>query len=85
LLCLPDATRVYPAHEAGSACGKNLSTETVSTIGEQRRTNYALRLGTVEEFVEAVTRFSVHAKFRVSPGQQRQPGRTDHSHDRYSS
>jgi hydroxyacylglutathione hydrolase len=55
LLCLPDATRVYPAHGAGSACGKNLSTETVSTIGEQRRTNYALRLGTVEEFVAAVT------------------------------
>jgi hydroxyacylglutathione hydrolase len=55
LLCLPDATRVYPAHGAGSACGKNLSTETVSTIGEQRHTNYALRLGTVEEFVEAVT------------------------------
>jgi len=55
LLCLPDATRVYPAHGAGSACGKNLSTETVSTIGEQRHTNYALRLGTVEEFVAAVT------------------------------
>ena len=42
LLTLPDATKVYPAHGAGSACGKNLSTETVSTIGEQRRTNYAL-------------------------------------------
>ncbi|MBV8429975.1 MAG: MBL fold metallo-hydrolase, partial [Solirubrobacterales bacterium] len=55
LLTLPDATRVYPAHGAGSACGKNLSTKTVSTIGEQRRTNYALRLRTVEEFVEAVT------------------------------
>ena len=39
LLTLPDATRVYPAHGAGSACGKNLSTETASTIGEQRRTN----------------------------------------------
>jgi hydroxyacylglutathione hydrolase len=36
LLTLPDATKVYPAHGAGSACGKNLSTETVSTIGEQR-------------------------------------------------
>jgi hydroxyacylglutathione hydrolase len=55
LLSLPDATRVYPAHGAGSACGKNLSTATVSTIGEQRRTNYALRLGTVDEFVRAVT------------------------------
>ena len=40
LLVLPDATRVYPAHGAGSACGKALSTETTSTIGEQRRTNY---------------------------------------------
>ena len=37
LLTLPDATKVYPAHGAGSSCGKNLSTATVSTIGEQRR------------------------------------------------
>src|SRR5215472_2580185 len=43
LLVLPDATRVYPAHGAGSACGKALSTETTSTIAEQRRTNYALQ------------------------------------------
>lgn len=55
LLTLPDETRVYPAHGAGSACGKNLSTETASTIGEQRRGNYALRTRTVEEFVAAVT------------------------------
>ena len=55
LLTLPDATRVLPAHGAGSACGKNLSTETVSTIGEQRRTNYALAPMTEDEFVEAVT------------------------------
>jgi hydroxyacylglutathione hydrolase len=54
LLSLPDATRVYPAHGAGSACGKNLSTATVSTIGEQRRTNYAVRLATADEFVRAV-------------------------------
>lgn len=55
LLSLPDVTRIYPAHGAGSACGKNLSTATESTIGEQRRTNYALRLGTVDEFVRSVT------------------------------
>jgi hydroxyacylglutathione hydrolase len=55
LLTLPDSTRVYPAHGAGSACGKNLSTEKTSTIGEQRRSNYALRLGTEGEFVTAVT------------------------------
>ena len=55
LLTLPDATKVYPAHGAGSACGKNLSTETVSTIGEQRRTNYALAPMTEDEFVAAVT------------------------------
>ena len=53
LLTLPDATRVYPAHGAGSACGKNLSTETASTIGEQRRSNYALRLGTAEDLLRA--------------------------------
>ncbi len=55
LLPLPDATRVFPAHGAGSACGKNLSTETQSTIGEQRRTNYALAPMSEDEFVEAVT------------------------------
>ena len=55
LLTLPDATKVFPAHGAGSACGKNLSTETVSTIGEQRRTNYALQPMSEAEFVEAVT------------------------------
>jgi hydroxyacylglutathione hydrolase len=55
LLALPDATRVFPAHSAGSACGKNLSTETVSTIGEQRRVNYALQPMEVDQFVQAVT------------------------------
>lgn len=55
LLALPDSTKVYPAHGAGSACGKNLSTETVSTIGEQRRTNYALAPMSEEEFVSIVT------------------------------
>lgn len=55
LLSLPDSTRVFPAHGAGSACGKSLSTETVSTLGEQRRTNYALQPMTVDEFVAAVT------------------------------
>lgn len=55
LLTLPDSTKVYPAHGAGSACGKNLSSETVSTIGEQRRTNYALAPMSEEEFVKVVT------------------------------
>jgi glyoxylase-like metal-dependent hydrolase (beta-lactamase superfamily II)/rhodanese-related sulfurtransferase len=55
LMLLPNETKVYPAHGAGSACGKNLSTETVSTIGEQRRTNYALAPMMVTEFVEAIT------------------------------
>jgi glyoxylase-like metal-dependent hydrolase (beta-lactamase superfamily II)/rhodanese-related sulfurtransferase len=55
LLSLPDATKVFPAHGAGSACGKNLSTETVSTIGEQRRANYALAPMSEDDFVEAVT------------------------------
>jgi hydroxyacylglutathione hydrolase len=55
LLPLPDATRVFPAHGAGSACGKQLSTETSSTIGEQRRFNYALAPMTESEFVAQVT------------------------------
>jgi hydroxyacylglutathione hydrolase len=55
LLKLPDATRVFPAHGAGSSCGKQLSSETSSTIGEQRETNYALKKPDVAEFVAAVT------------------------------
>jgi hydroxyacylglutathione hydrolase len=55
LLTLPDATRVYPAHGAGSSCGKALSDATSSTIGEQRVANYALRPMTEEDFVEVVT------------------------------
>ena len=55
LLTLPDATRVYPAHGAGSACGKNLSTETWSTIGDQRSSNYALLAPDKETFIALVT------------------------------
>lgn len=54
LLPLPDATRVYPAHGAGSACGKSMSDAPVSTIGEQRESNYALQPMTEDEFVDAV-------------------------------
>lgn len=54
LLPLPDATLVYPAHGAGSLCGKQLSQEKVSTLGEQRRLNYALQPMTREEFLRIV-------------------------------
>lgn len=55
LLALPDGTRVYPAHGAGSLCGKAISKETWSTIGEQRRSNYALQPMSKAAFVELVT------------------------------
>ena len=55
LLKLPDETEVYPAHGAGSMCGRNMSTETSSTMGEQRKFNYALRPMTREEFVTQMT------------------------------
>jgi len=55
LLTLPDASLVYPAHGAGSLCGKAIGKETVSTIGEQRRVNYALQPMTKAAFVELVT------------------------------
>src|SRR6185369_7555733 len=55
LLALPDAVGVYPAHGAGSLCGKALSKETSSTIGEQRRSNYALQPMSKEAFVDLVT------------------------------
>src|SRR5579884_2322141 len=55
LLALPDETLVYPTHGAGSLCGRNISTETVSTIGVQRRYNYALQPMSREDFIRIVT------------------------------
>ncbi|WP_438487517.1 MBL fold metallo-hydrolase [Streptomyces sp. S186] len=55
LLPLPDATRIFPAHGAGSACGRSISTETSSTLGDQRRLNYALQPMTQDAFVRLVT------------------------------
>ena len=55
LLVLPDASLVYPAHGAGSLCGKALGQETFSTIGEQRRANYALQPMSKAAFIELVT------------------------------
>ncbi len=52
---LPDHVIVYPAHGPGSACGKNIGKETYSTIGAQKKTNYALRAETRESFIEQVT------------------------------
>lgn len=54
ILKLPDETEVYPAHGAGSLCGKSLSKETWSTLGEQRKNNYALQPMSREDFVKIV-------------------------------
>jgi hydroxyacylglutathione hydrolase len=55
IMTLPDDLIVYPAHGAGSACGKNMSKETFDTLGSQKATNYALKPQTKEEFIAAVT------------------------------
>lgn len=56
IMTLPDHVIVYPAHGAGSACGKNMMKETVDTLGNQRKRNYALRANmTREEFIREVT------------------------------
>ncbi len=55
LLPLPDETLVYPAHGAGSLCGKQLSSDTVSSLGDQRRLNYALQPMSKEDFIRLVT------------------------------
>jgi glyoxylase-like metal-dependent hydrolase (beta-lactamase superfamily II)/rhodanese-related sulfurtransferase len=55
LMSLPDDSLVYPAHGAGSLCGKSLGKETFTTIGEQRRANYALQPMSREAFVSLVT------------------------------
>lgn len=54
IMPLPDDVIVYPAHGAGSACGKNMSKETTDTLGNQKRFNYALRAKSKEEFIEKV-------------------------------
>lgn len=55
LLPLPDETLIYPAHGAGSLCGKNISSDTVSTLGDQRRFNYALQPMRKDEFIRLVS------------------------------
>ena len=55
LLPLPDALVIYPGHGAGSACGKNMMKETVDTLGNQRKVNYALNQPSKEAFIQAVT------------------------------
>jgi rhodanese-related sulfurtransferase len=55
LLTLPDDTEIYPAHGAGSLCGRNMSLESSSTIGKQRQSNYALQARSSEEFIHLLT------------------------------
>jgi hydroxyacylglutathione hydrolase len=55
LLMLPDNTEIFPAHGAGSLCGRQMSSESSSTIGKQRLSNYALLARTTEEFVQLLT------------------------------
>jgi len=55
VLALPDATLVYPAHGAGSLCGRAMRAEKSSTIGTERLTNYALQIGSREEFIRQLT------------------------------
>jgi rhodanese-related sulfurtransferase/glyoxylase-like metal-dependent hydrolase (beta-lactamase superfamily II) len=55
LMKLPDETLVYPAHGAGSLCGKNISSDTVSTLGQQKRFNYALQPMSKEDFIRLVS------------------------------
>jgi hydroxyacylglutathione hydrolase len=55
IMPLPNNITVYPGHGAGSACGKNMSKETVDSLGHQKETNYALRQASKQDFIEAVT------------------------------
>ena len=55
VLTLPDDTRIWPAHGAGSLCGRQMGTESFSTIGQQKRTNYALQARTSDDFVRLLT------------------------------
>ena len=55
LLTLPDDTEIFPAHGAGSLCGRQMSSESSSTIGKERRSNYALLAGSSDEFIHLLT------------------------------
>src|SRR5207245_1723900 len=55
LLALPDETPVFPAHGAGSLCGRQMSSDASSTIGRERRQNYALQTSSREQFIELLT------------------------------
>ncbi len=81
LLKLPDETLVYPAHGAGSMCGRKLSTDTVSTIGEQRLENYALQAMSEEEFVDMITQGQPEAPpyfgYDAKLNQEEHPSLTD--------
>jgi hydroxyacylglutathione hydrolase len=55
IIPLPDEVIIYPAHGAGSSCGKNLGPDTYSSLGEEKKNNYALRAATKQDFVNAVT------------------------------
>jgi hydroxyacylglutathione hydrolase len=55
LLKFPDDTEIFPAHGAGSLCGRNMSSERSSTIGKERRTNYAIRAANADEFIRLLT------------------------------
>lgn len=82
LMGLDDAVRVFPAHGAGSACGKNLSTEKQSTIGRQRVENYACRPMSEQQFVDVVTEgqpaapgyFAYNAEFNKQDHEVREVG-----------
>lgn len=58
---LPDATRIYPAHGAGSSCGRTLGTEAYTTIAQEKATNYAFKIDDRREFIEAITIDQPHA------------------------
>jgi hydroxyacylglutathione hydrolase len=83
LMMLPDATRVFPGHGAGSACGKNLSTDLSSTIGEQRASNYALQPMTRDEFVLVVTEGQTEAPayFAYDANRNREAHELLHEHE----
>ena len=82
LLALPDATLVYPGHGAGSACGKHLSQERVSTIGVQRQYNYALQPMSRERFVQVDHRRPAGGPALLRLRRRPEPARARHARRR---
>ena len=83
LMTLPNDVLVYPAHGAGSLCGRNMRAERSSTIGTERLTNYALQIKDRDEFIRQMTS-NLPARPGLLPGRRCHQPRGSHGSGRFA-